>query len=73
MRFTIRDWFWLTVVVAIGLAWWVDNQRIEKAVTRIEKDRRELHADFEDRMTVLDDVQKNGTSPGCVELMKKSW
>lgn len=24
-RFTIRDVLWLTVVVAIGLGWWVDR------------------------------------------------
>ena len=23
MRFTIRDLLWLTVVVALGVAWWV--------------------------------------------------
>jgi hypothetical protein len=26
MRFTIRDLLWLTVVVALGLGWWVDRQ-----------------------------------------------
>jgi len=58
-RFTIRDVLWLTIMVALAVAWWVDNKRIEKAVTRIEKDRRELNADFKDRMAVLDEVQKN--------------
>jgi hypothetical protein len=24
MRFTIRDMFWLTAVVAMGLAWWAE-------------------------------------------------
>ena len=27
MKFTIRDLLWLTVVVALGLAWWVDRGR----------------------------------------------
>ena len=26
-RFTIRDVLWLTVVVAMGVAWWIDRQR----------------------------------------------
>jgi hypothetical protein len=28
MRFTIRDLLWLTVVVALGVAWWVDRQAV---------------------------------------------
>jgi len=27
-RFTIRDVLWLTVVVALGLAWWIDRSSI---------------------------------------------
>jgi hypothetical protein len=69
-RFTIRDVLWLTVVVALSVAWWVDNKRIEKAVMRVE----ELQADFEDRMTVLDEVQKNAAKgllpgPGMVKAL----
>jgi hypothetical protein len=29
-RFTIRDLLWLTVVVAMGVAWWVDRGRNER-------------------------------------------
>ena len=25
-KFTIRDLLWLTVVVALGVAWWMDHQ-----------------------------------------------
>jgi len=36
-RFTIRDVLWLTVVVAMGLGWWVERKRLAEnlAVTRI--------------------------------------
>ncbi|HZL89526.1 MAG TPA: hypothetical protein VFB96_14270 [Pirellulaceae bacterium] len=27
MRFTIRDLLWLTVVVALAVAWWVDRRQ----------------------------------------------
>ena len=39
MRFTIRDLFWLTVVVALGVWWWVDRSRLaerfNKFTTRV--------------------------------------
>ena len=41
-RFTIRDVLWLMVVVAFAISWWIDNKRIEMAVRKLEKDRREL-------------------------------
>jgi hypothetical protein len=28
MRFTIRDLLWLTVVLALVLAWWLDRSRL---------------------------------------------
>jgi hypothetical protein len=30
MRFTIRDVLWLTVVVGLGVGWWVDHRRLEQ-------------------------------------------
>jgi hypothetical protein len=32
MRFSLRDLFWITVVVAMGLGWWVDRTRLRKWV-----------------------------------------
>ena len=29
LRFSIRDLLWLTLVVAILVAWWVDHRRIQ--------------------------------------------
>jgi hypothetical protein len=57
-RFTIRDVLWLTIVVALAVSWWVDNGRIEKAVTKLESDRRDLQADFQDRITILNTPRK---------------
>jgi hypothetical protein len=37
MTFSIRDLFWLTVVVAMGVAWWLDHRRWEPTeLTRSE-------------------------------------
>ena len=58
MRFSIRDLLLLTVIVALSVSWWIDNKRIETAVAKLNQDRSLLQADFEDRMTVLDDAQK---------------
>lgn len=40
-RFTIRDLLWLTVVVALGVAWWVDRRNLEArhAATKAELQR----------------------------------
>jgi hypothetical protein len=32
MRFSIRDLLWLTVVVALGIAWWVDRTRLVETI-----------------------------------------
>jgi hypothetical protein len=36
-KFTIRDLLWLTVVVALGVAWWVDRVRMADRFS--ERDR----------------------------------
>ena len=37
MRFSIRDLFWATAVVAIGLAWWMNNQAKNAAVQQAHR------------------------------------
>ena len=32
MRFTIRDLLWLTVVVTVAVAWWVDRSQLESRI-----------------------------------------
>jgi hypothetical protein len=57
-RFTIRDVLWLTVVVALSVAWWVDNKRIEKVIARLEKEGRQQRAARDDEITVLRELQE---------------
>jgi hypothetical protein len=52
-RFTIRDVLWLTVVVALSVAWWVDNKRIDKTVAQLEKEGKLLREALEDEREVL--------------------
>jgi hypothetical protein len=52
-RFTIRDVLWLTVVVALGVGWWVERASVftERGQLRSEREwlkakRRELNTQF---------------------------
>ena len=38
-RFTIRDVLWLTVVVAMGLAWWNDRRQAEREKQAVFQER----------------------------------
>jgi hypothetical protein len=34
-RFSVRDLFWLTLVVALALAWWLDRQQVRAEVDQV--------------------------------------
>jgi hypothetical protein len=36
-RFSIRDVLWLTVVVALGCAWWIEHQRTSMLARRLSE------------------------------------
>ena len=40
LRFTIRDWFWLMLVLAMGMGWWIQNS-IQQAAYRADLDKRD--------------------------------
>ena len=46
MRFTIRDLLWLTVVVALGIAWWVDHHVMASRKPRIADMMPDLPSGF---------------------------
>ena len=48
MRFTIRDLVWLTVLVAMGLGWWVHTRRYESEKRRLQTDLL-MQADYVDQ------------------------
>ena len=37
-HFTIRDVLWLTVVVALAFAWWLDHHRLVDQAARLKMD-----------------------------------
>jgi hypothetical protein len=43
MRFSIRDLLWATVVVAMGLGWWADNQNQASAALQAHRLRATLY------------------------------
>jgi len=50
-RFTIRDVLWLTVVVAMGLAWWISAYRAHVRLVMEQSERADLQRAF-DRLDV---------------------
>jgi hypothetical protein len=46
LRFLLRDMFWVTALVAMGLGWWNDHRAIDAkraaAVQQTQRHRREL-------------------------------
>jgi hypothetical protein len=41
-KFTIRDLLWLTVVVALGVGWWIDHRWPSKLREENEEMRKQL-------------------------------
>ena len=35
-RFTIRDLFWLTALIAMGVGWWLDHRQLDNQVSHYE-------------------------------------
>ena len=53
MRFSIRDLLWATLVVAMGLGWWVDR-------TELEVQRQDLIEEFWEQGQILIRAYENG-------------
>jgi hypothetical protein len=44
MRFSLRDLFWATVLAALALSWWMDNQKKNAAVEQAHRLHQSLSA-----------------------------
>jgi len=60
-RFSIRDLFWLTLVVAIGVGWWTSYWRVvdqhvrseTERISRLFREQHERHQSLARQRTVL--------------------
>ena len=68
-RFSIRDLFWLVLVVATGCAWWVDsriteNEQLNRSIQQLREIEEALDAQgFE--------LELNTTEPGPMHSVVK--
>ena len=59
MRFTIRDLLWLTVVVALGVGWWIDRSQVASAKRAFENDAQSMSRFFDaNRSPYADDAER---------------
>jgi hypothetical protein len=71
MKFTIRDLLWLTVVVALGVAWWLDRgrlaERLEQLLVRddLKPQRSSWGLEEGDLLPHLDPIKDD--APGMVD------
>lgn len=57
MKLNLRDLFWLILVVALAIAWWVDSRSLNQAYMR---ERADAHLAIAKLTTVVNQlVQKN--------------
>jgi len=58
-RFTIRELVLLTLVVAMGVAWWVDRSQVASAKRAFENDARSMSRFFDaNRSPYADDAER---------------
>ena len=64
-RFSIRDLLWLTVLIAMMVAWWIDKGRIREQAeglaterAQLAEDRARMQAEFDDKIEIVDRLQR---------------
>jgi hypothetical protein len=62
MRFSIRDLLWATLVVAMGLGWWIDRTELE------ERRRDTLDALYEHGQILFRAYEKGYVDKGDMEV-----
>ncbi len=69
MTFSIRDLFWLTVVVALAVAWWLDRSSSRKELQRVQL----LLALEEDTNKLLESVAKSHADAARVQADRAAF
>jgi hypothetical protein len=58
-RFTIRELVLLTLVVALGVGWWIDRSQVASAKRAFENDARSMSRYFDaNRSPYADDAER---------------
>jgi hypothetical protein len=57
LRFSIRDLFWFTVVIALSIGWWLDSDRIKKQRVALDKEKAEVEEKSADLDKLRDSVR----------------
>ena len=58
LRFTIRELVLVTVIVAMGLAWWLDRRQMKGALAKQNHQLYVLRIDVAERENILNAVDK---------------
>lgn len=58
-RFTLRDLFWLTLVVALALGWWVHGVRMERQSQRLKAGIAKIYEDSLPGQLLEDVIQQH--------------
>jgi len=57
-RFSIRDLFWLTLVVALAVGWWFDHVSVRRERERLQSLEAEVQAKSDDLDVRRDSLKK---------------
>lgn len=69
MRFSIRDLFWLTVVVALAVAWFVER----RSAADLSVERRRLAAELSKEREFRSSLREIHTVESAVGWYKRVW
>ena len=62
LRFTIRDLLWLTVVVALGVGWWIDRRTFQR---QLSVERSEAASEYNSlRQSLIDAINAVSNARG---------
>jgi hypothetical protein len=58
LRFTIRDLFWLTLVVALATGWWLEHAAVRDERRALEQKTKDVDRQLHDIMLFQADLAK---------------
>jgi len=71
-RFTLRDLFWVVLVVALGLGWWLESGKCHERLA-VEADKRKATVDAFLRWLRKRQYRVNVDEEGRIEIHFYTW